>query len=445
MNNTIFAARSDGLGERLNAIFNAILLSEISGLDFKFSWPDSVLLSDKHHSIESVERIFSRTFITNYLVPPEVTVPYSYISFGRGGISDYIDLLNNAVNSNQRLVPQRSILVDLILAPLELKSEITARILEKMEFSDEIAAIKKFCDAVQVPKKSVAIHLRAGDIVYGRFSENPNFTNKLICAPIVSQITEYYKKMGWEVFLFGQESSTIASIASHYSAIDSSNFYKNEGLNRLEEAMADIFLMSKCQKIYSGNSGFSRFSSQIGVVKVDPVTKIMPKEEWAKLILMEVRKNSGFYSMEQKAYACFIAYDYAQESSDGEILAESIRMAREFNPDNLMFQIIEAVNYYNSNNVSEGERCLGDIFELSNYSDFGKFSRSRFFRVINKKTIKRDKNAFERFLRVPFHAPNDESPYLNALLQFFDNTDMSTGAEELQSEILRIKNNRLNG
>lgn len=64
-----FSNRTDGLGERLKALLNAMVLAEHYKLPFKFCWPEhkDYVLQSGHPDI-SASSIFSKTFLDMHLI-----------------------------------------------------------------------------------------------------------------------------------------------------------------------------------------------------------------------------------------------------------------------------------------------------------------------------------------------------------------------------------------
>jgi hypothetical protein len=67
MGKKIFLAqRTDGFGERLRAILNAMAFSDYYGLDFKFNYKEREGGLREFHSVGSLDSIFSKIFIDTY-------------------------------------------------------------------------------------------------------------------------------------------------------------------------------------------------------------------------------------------------------------------------------------------------------------------------------------------------------------------------------------------
>lgn len=46
------AGRKDGMGERMNAIYNGMLLAELTGINVEIIWPDSRIFKNQDHSLD---------------------------------------------------------------------------------------------------------------------------------------------------------------------------------------------------------------------------------------------------------------------------------------------------------------------------------------------------------------------------------------------------------
>lgn len=239
MNNTVIAARSDGLGERLNAILNGLLISEITNCEFKFHWPYT--RKRKWHSIDSAESIFSKDFIEKHIIHDSKTINNSQkIEFKKGSIEEVKKHLLREIKSGKHIIGSTGSYFDRIKATKNFKKQLWQRVQNRLTFSEQITDIERFVFDIDLPSKCHAIHIRSGDIIYGNFAITPKFRQKATNTPIVSKLIKNLTKQNNSVILFGQEHETIHKLASFHKIINARSYYENMNLNPLQEAMAPM-------------------------------------------------------------------------------------------------------------------------------------------------------------------------------------------------------------
>jgi hypothetical protein len=412
MRNTIYAVREDGLGERLCAIFNGLVLEEIADVDFKFYWPSSKYLKRCiTQSIGCVEEIFSEEFIQKYCLRSFDKDQYKYMRPIEGDVDKYVMEVKNQNKEGCCLVPQSNIFRKLRIERKK-KSELFKKVSEKIKYTDNIALIKKSIEDKNISDNLTAIHIRAGDIIYGKYSIYPDFSGKVITLPLVLHIISSLE--GKNIALFGQEEDMMKIITKNFGLIDVLEYYNGNEYSTLEKAMADIFFMSKCSKIFSGSSGFSRFASMIGMIENKNVFDILNLKDIGCIIDDEVLKNREILNDKQIAYSYLIAFHKSYGKSHFDILKGFIEKAISYDVDNMLYNFLYSVLLYINGLYVESEFQINIILRKLSHMTYEEFEKSDFKRMLKRS------NTVEKY--APIIKPSKKNSPLNAetVYRFFN-------------------------
>lgn len=263
MANIYFIAdRTDGLGERLRAILNAAFLSQRFGGEFFFDWRLRLGRQAAFNAVCDVEGFFHPQFVRNHLLSHNQKILCGIDEVPLDHLEKYKDLSGNArpvkFKVNQapiyRYVP--GLKADLMKAGL-------MRTFKSFRFSDTIQTAINSATSITLPLNPIAVHLRAGDIVYGIYSKYARFCGKAIPYQIAEEIVNKITSRGEVVLLFGQDSSIVDYISDKYGAIPASSLISTTHYNSTQVALAEIILMSRCRAIVSGGSGFASLASSL--------------------------------------------------------------------------------------------------------------------------------------------------------------------------------------
>lgn len=434
--NSLIANRSDGLGERLNSIFNALLLSEITKHPFFFAWPVSYVQSDAHHAVESVEEIFSQEFIAEFFISPPPITGIKDLKIQRGTISEIRDQVIQQLDRGSVFVPQISIF-PLIDCQEQEKKELARIASSKMMFSKKIASVREYARTAASTENAIAIHIRAGDIVYGRFSENPSFLSKTICAPLAAGLARRMHSEGKSIYLFGQEQTT-ASLLINEGVVQSWGLEGGRILDKLEVAFLDIFLMNQCKSIVAGSSGFARIAAQMKGMKPNSYRSLVTDQEAVSITLEELASNSEFFSSEQRGYSYFFCSEVAGKSnfaSDAEICRMIEKAVRE-NPGNSMYRLIHILRLLAAKKIEEADRYAKELLDrlLSQGPDF--FAKSRARNLFNMREKHSNESLFVRYAP-DLQSWTGPSPALTAICESLLIPPENTSAKVVYSRLAK--------
>lgn len=278
-----YACRTDGLGERLRAIVNAIALAKTLNIEFRFEWCDNKA-DNGFHAVPGVDRVFSRAFINRYYRPRDTLTERCIVDFDHWGE-------NNAdVYRVNQTIP-RKLRTNPAIAKAA-RAGMQKRAFSRIGFSDEIATVIAQAEAVALGDDTLAIHLRAGDIVYGEFKHSPHFTLKVIPYLIAERMIIEARDQGQQVLLFSQDPALAAFFAARYDVLVAQTFASST-FNAVQHAMFDIILMSRCRRIVAGESGFAIVASAISGSEFVSHLEWMPRDAMAQALADGLRLPSN--------------------------------------------------------------------------------------------------------------------------------------------------------
>lgn len=264
-----FANRVDGFGMRLSAVLSAMVYAKTYGSDFKISWhhhDNKVYLN--HHMTSKVEDIFEEDFIKQHVIE-----------------KSYIDSLN-LINASQYNEGLHNELFEGYLCDYsnrnDFKNSDTSlsykEAFNSIGFSKSLLEAKRLAESIDLGEKTVAIHLRSGDIVYEGYRLFHSFHYKVTPAYIIPILIEKYKNDGYEVILIGQEESFCQYLSKKYSVKYSGSIINKE-FNTNQQGMFDIALLARMSLIISMGSAFTEVATLINNSKTKRYFNVLSFDE----------------------------------------------------------------------------------------------------------------------------------------------------------------------
>ena len=265
------AIRHDGLGHRLQAVHTAFSLARHFEADFEFSWPRSPAVeTSEHHVFDSAENIFSPQFRSKHH-----REGWSYFLHGyQKGTPRHKSYHDHVVRPEQieriraGLPIHRPCLIadahdlEKLLGP-DFKVQDYETAFKAIGFSDGVKAAIDAAEAVPLSEASTAIHLRAGDIIYGNSRGHDRFSNLVIAPPLACSIALQEQEDGREVIAFGQDIRSLSEIQKA-GARSADEILRSHEFDDVQSLFFEMRLMSRCARIIAGNSSFARFAARSG-------------------------------------------------------------------------------------------------------------------------------------------------------------------------------------
>jgi acetyltransferase-like isoleucine patch superfamily enzyme len=361
------AKRIDGFGERLRAILNAMLIAEDIDGNFLFNWEDMPEQYKGHHSVTAKEKIFSKIFIDKFHIDLNSLKKMKLVELiAATKVDSFKSLYDKDCDA---IVVQQYPFAGLYA---KARKEINfnnkyKEIFQKIEFSESLEYAKVCANNAIMGEFPVAVHLRAGDIIYGEYRMMSEHTQKVIPFPIAVDLISNFLHQGYTPIIFGQDKELLIYLKEKLGAVLSSDL-SDISFSTTQQAFFDIVLMSRCKQIYAGYSGFATVASWIGNTTIIDPYKTIDKDSSLKLI------ESAFASVEidgrisplQRAFSCWsFLYISGKKLADNEKLWKFLNLAVEYDQDNNFYHFIKACSLYNDNKSECAENILYERFFIA--------------------------------------------------------------------------------
>lgn len=353
----IFVAnRHDGMGERIRTILNAMVLAKKYKGEFVFSWVTDDML---FHATSDKDLIFNKDFQQRSLrertnLEKLKLLPIRKIpNLKEEDLEKYDGILIEQFNI-ERLLPY----------PYKNFESISyQQAFNEIGFSDRLMDAKNYANSINLSNKTVAVHIRAGDIVYGRYRNMSVFYEKVTPFYLLEHVIENLINNEFDIIIFGQDDGFCNYLAGKHEATYSKTFLKFE-YNESQIALFDVVLMSRCEAIIAGHSGFAVLSEWIGASKLKDCYEYFSD---SKNIINEFKRfyddrTSFLYSkninplIKSFSIAQFV-HRYQKEIS----LADKIIYMEEsslLDPKGIYNQLFLAALYYENEEYQAGDRIL---------------------------------------------------------------------------------------
>jgi hypothetical protein len=353
--------RTDGLGHRLMAMVWARALSRHYKTSFAFTWKEREGGSAAHHATETAEAIFSSDFIREHWLAaaPDRPVMHQthlidkYFPAAPPSAKDPVLVLANVVSPTQMARVRQ-----------ELGGRAFARSFERIGFSPKVNGALRAAREAAVPKGATAIHLRAGDIVYGPFRCMSKFSKWVLPFEVASAYVAERRAAGEQVVIFGQDVELGQALAQAHGAVWSGDLMPGSLATPAEQAMFDVGLMARCSRIVAGTSGFAQLAALIAGIELTDPTSLRTPRESVELIRGAVHPLVAAGASDlQRAFSLGRAAQLVLEGGDPDpaLAVELLAGARELDPVNGFFPFLAATVAYQQGRTDEGEQLIASI------------------------------------------------------------------------------------
>lgn len=369
-----YSSRTDGLGERLKSLLNAMVLSKYYEAGFRFTWTNPPNLGETH-SVDDAGLTFSEAFLEKHLVEELPT--------------QLLELDNKPVNFEQAFKNANAIKVTQNIFYRQipsLKNHIPrsafCEAFNAIQFTQDVADSIEYAKSIKIPENSVSLHLRSGDIIYGRYRYDDRYTNKVISYVQADFMIKELQQSDTTVVIFGQNSEVCRYLANkHSNALymgDNPNVMR---LNSLQLSLFDMVLMSRTNVIFAGNSGFSQLAELIGNARIRNPATFFNANKMASHIesFLKSEETKNFDAL-QNAFSCWhYVFNFKNIISKNSSI-DMLKKAVTFDPANLFYLIVLSVFYFDNSQMKESEAVIQDI--LSRKDDVSeKFGHYKFLQT----------------------------------------------------------------
>jgi hypothetical protein len=358
----VSATRSDGMGERLCAILNGLLVAELTGASFQFTW-GSFSDPGRHHAIVGVHGMFAPSFVKRHYVAADVPRPGRTLTLPTGSILEVTRSLTAAIKDGATIVPQGPLLIERLVESRQTKVQLADTIWSQITFSDPLERIRQeVLGDGRFPHEAVGIHVRSGDILYGAHAHDPRWISKVIPAPMAAVIARAMIATGRPVVLCGQETETLPRMAAALGATWAPDHYPRPPTSSVERAFMDALVLGRCTTAFAGSSGFSRFARHVQLQEPGRPSMVHRVQDWPQLLRDEVVARGAMYTPQQRAYTYLACLDSSLRSDTVERMPDDIAQARLHQPDQGMYTLIEALIPLFGGDLATSHRRLATLF-----------------------------------------------------------------------------------
>lgn len=293
--------RTDGLGERLRSLTNAIYLANKYDARIFYEWNNRKGRQREYNSIDNEDQVFSREFINAH---SSFINESKILNLKKMDFDDFVNLDDHGRLSNIfRISVHQTPLYRYIP---EIKEHYVtdgfAAAFQQICFIDQIEKFINHAKSCFLPANATAVHLRAGDIVYGTYNNCARFCGKAMPWQIADAIISEIKSRGDKVVLFGQDGSLLAYLADKHQVCLATSLLGSEAKGPVEMAMQEMVLMSRCSRIVSGSSGFALLASSLAGEIHTNISKLIVSPVEVILSSMSRQVDSGI-STEQQIFS----------------------------------------------------------------------------------------------------------------------------------------------
>ena len=363
---TVFIAHNrDGLGERLRALTNSMVMAKITGQSFRFAWPELREPLRAVHAITPAEEFFSAEFLEAYLIEDEVLADLRMVPLREAAAKMPPGAWEAAGQNISVSQPHLTVQARSFVSSLPIAETFSAAF-NKIGLSDQLAATRQLASTIKFPKNAAAVHLRAGDVVYGTYRTMDDFHGKVISFPIAMALIENLKEKGTTPILFGQDNNLLDYLGRRYDAICASNLGDRSNFTAAQNALFDILLLAQCHEIYAGSSGFAVLGSWLANTELENPSKSFDSES-----VLEIVENCLFndelpedISNHQRAFAARTAFVLTNQTiAKDDRMWRLLRHSRDCDPENDFIQFVYACSLHHAAEHEEAEEVLRYLFD----------------------------------------------------------------------------------
>lgn len=354
-----FCNRNDGLGERLKAILNTIVIAKLLERKFYIHWPEEVSAGKEFHSIDESASVFSKSFIHEHMVSKDFVAEkkLSHLSEIKH-VKDFYseDLFDGYLchqNEKFKFFGESKV----------LDISLFGDAFEEIEFSQPLKKAILMARDIDIGAKAVAIHIRGGDIIYGRYRLSQRYQAKAICFPIVAALIDKLTQQGFKVVIFLQDEPVEQELRKEcYGNVILAKDFSRQ-LDKTAQAIFDIILMSRCQIILAGTSGFAEVAARISGVKIKKVSDYLDVFQRLEKIKAWLSGEDTIDNFQHSFAILNYVLDGEGTLSPKEINEVLIR-AEANDPSNGLYPAKRLLNFWNDGDFEAANRIARDHFEV---------------------------------------------------------------------------------
>lgn len=373
--------RSDGLMQRLYSIIQTMALADFCGYNFGFTWiTSSDTRHNQFHDILDANLTFNKEFIEKHLFEKYHIDEFYRYNTKKVSILGYGEVFatHNPSNINKDFV---------------LKKEYR-EYYNEIGFATDIMQARELASNIDLPSNAIAIHVRAGDVVYGEFRTIQAFIDKVLQFPFILDIINNFEHSQSVIVLFGQDSHLMDCIKKvHNNKVILASDYYSQDFKSIQKIFFDVELMSRCTVIYGGDSGPVKIANMIGNNTVHNLHNEMSQRDKLDILrtyLLDIEQYKNKYNLSdlQIAFAgsAYLYYGFNCEKIEDLYYVSKLTIASD--TENNLYKVLNIILNYRVLPIKEAEdKVLEYILSSSSQSNrlgFASIFRDDCIRIIKK-------------------------------------------------------------
>lgn len=350
--------RTDGFGSRLLTLLNAIVAARCYDGKLAFNWrPLPEQFMQDFHVVSDPSDTFTSTYLSeNHLDIPELRSLNS------------ISIADVKVDENGALLLDPGVAA-IIMDTFHLKfrfgnlfsrypKTLYPDAFDTIRFSEPLEYARSLAKKAGTDNSYIAVHLRAGDIVFGPTRYTGSFVNKIIPYQLARAAIKAFMAHGKSVLVFGEDEAMCRHISLKCGAQFVGDMPHYDTLTSAQKVLYEICLMSQCEKILQGHSAFAEVASWIGGVKVMKLPQVITAETAINATRRMVRLRDDGASDLQRAFAAWhTLWQYPKDVNDSD-RALFIDSCISLDPGNPFYRMLKAHDLYRTGKADAAENML---------------------------------------------------------------------------------------
>lgn len=297
----LVANQSDRLGSRLCAIVNAWSLASALDIRFGFVWPRNEC-AELHHPLE----IFSQEFLEEFEIPEaEFPGAVSRPVLGVMSLEETRRFCSQHPNSSL-VVPINFEVHAFVGENFESAHERFMRSFSEIGWSSRIREIVSGKKRYQYD----ALHIRAGDIVTGNWSQTMPVEKYLPTGFVEHFIARLAEESDLPLVVFSDNADYISHLLGRFDRIWTvADLVPGCGdFSEAQQAFVDVFMLSGASRLFAPvRSAFSQLAASIGGVKVQSVYDSMGSAD--AFLILESHLHNAFSNDQPSPFQKLLARD----------------------------------------------------------------------------------------------------------------------------------------
>jgi hypothetical protein len=367
----IISARTDGLLARINSIFNGVVLSKHYNTPFIFTWatgegaeldkfscisstPISFISQqflEKHYMDERIVRKCAMPWhktIANCSIVTATTIakkiPHKEF---KKQMAEYHNVLANCQSSRR------------YSQDIAMNKEIFEHFFSPA-MKDKFSAIQSMRDW----KQWIAIHYRAGDVIYGRCRLGKYVRCRSLSLPVVEKaIRDNHDK---KIVIMGtphdDSLDELILLEKKYPNVElSPEITSSNASHNPTSTLCDAYLMSLCKKVIcAGNSNMTQFAKRLSGVDIH----IPSVEEQKTALEASLASGEAFhYTRMQQAFIHYNMFmiDFDDPECSHEKADGYLRQIRELDPENMAILLLRFLIAKKHGRLETANQIKGEI------------------------------------------------------------------------------------